>query len=280
MNLLLESQWLFIALVGGIGLLFGSFFNVVIYRLPIMLKRDWQQQYFASIEQEPPAEPRFDLFLPASRCPNCQHVIKYYENIPVGSWLFLKGCCSQCDNPISMRYPLVELATALLSMLVAAYFGVSSATFFALIFSWALLILALIDIDQLLLPDSLTQPLLWLGLLVSLNGTFIDLQASVIGAIAGYSVLFITVFMFKLITGKNGMGKGDFKLLAALGAWLGWQSLPLVLIIAVLVTLCLSIVYTFSNKAKPLLPFGPGLAIAGGICLFYSNAINSWLLNF
>ena len=278
-----QYHWLYFFLLGLFSLLVGSFLNVLIHRLPIMLERSWQQEYqdyFSSNDGSTVSSERYNLFLPRSACPHCGHKITALENIPLFSWLFLKGRCSSCHQPISARYPLVELLCALASVAVALYYPPSWALAGALLLTWILLALTFIDLDKLLLPDQLTLPLLWIGLLLNLSQQFVPLADAVIGAIAGYMVLWSLYWAFKLLTGKEGMGYGDFKLLAALGAWLGWQSLPLILILSSCVGAVLGItliVMKQQQHSKPM-PFGPYLAIAGWIALLWGNQITNWYL--
>lgn len=278
-----QYHWLYFLLLGLFSLLVGSFLNVLIHRLPIMLERSWQQEYqdyFSSNDSSTVSAERYNLFLPRSACPHCGHQITASENIPLFSWLFLKGRCSSCHQPISVRYPLVELLCALASIAVALYYPPSWALAGALLLTWILLALTFIDFDKLLLPDQLTLPLLWIGLLLNLSQQFVPLADAVIGAIAGYMVLWSLYWAFKLLTGKEGMGYGDFKLLAALGAWLGWQSLPLILILSSCVGAVLGItliVMKQQQQDKPM-PFGPYLAIAGWIALLWGNQITNWYL--
>jgi leader peptidase (prepilin peptidase)/N-methyltransferase len=275
--LLLASPYLFAGLAGIIGLLIGSFLNVVIYRLPIMMQREWRKDCieYLQMEAEEEGEP-FNLSLPLSRCPHCQSPIKAYQNIPVISYIFLKGQCANCKNPISPRYPLIEAFTAISSIMVAWHFGYTPQAAFALILTWVLIALSFIDIDHQLLPDSITLPVLWLGLALSLFDVYTDTQASIIGAIAGYMVLWTIYQVFKLLTGKEGMGYGDFKLLALFGAWLGWQSLPLVILLSSLVGAVIGIsMIIFGNRDHTIpIPFGPYLAAAGWIALLWGNDIN------
>ena len=278
-----QYHWLYFLLLGLFSLLIGSFLNVLIHRLPIMLERSWQQEYqnyFSNNDNSTISAERYNLFLPRSACPHCGHQITAIENIPLFSWLFLKGRCSSCHQPISVRYPLVELLCALASIAVALYYPPSWALAGALLLTWVLLALTFIDLDKLLLPDQLTLPLLWIGLLLNLSQQFVPLADAVIGAIAGYMVLWSLYWAFKLLTGKEGMGYGDFKLLAALGAWLGWQSLPLILILSSCVGAVLGItliVMKQQQQSKPM-PFGPYLAIAGWIALLWGNQITNWYL--
>jgi leader peptidase (prepilin peptidase)/N-methyltransferase len=271
------SPPLFIALVSLLGLLVGSFLNVVIHRVPIMLERNWRRECLALEGKEPPAEEPYNLIRPRSACPGCKAPIGALQNIPVVSWLALRGRCANCSRPIGSRYPIVELATAVLSALVAWRFGANWSTAAALVLTWFLVALAVIDIDTQLLPDSMTLPLLWLGLLLPLllptdGGRLpVDLRTAVIGAVAGYLSLWAVYHLFKLLTGKEGMGYGDFKLLAALGAWLGWRMLlPLIIGAAgvgALVGLA-SILLGKRGKGVPM-AFGPYLAAAGWLMLMW-----------
>ena len=272
--------WLYLLLVTILGLLIGSFLNVVIHRLPIMLERSWQAEYadyFGNTEPGPPVEP-YNLMVPRSACPHCGHAITALENIPIISWLWLRGRCRSCQAPISARYPLVELLTGLASLTIAWFFPVSAATFAALLLTWFLIAMTFIDLDKMLLPDQLTLPLLWLGLLLNIGGMFTSLSDAVIGAAAGYLILWSVYWGFKLLTGKEGMGYGDFKLLAAFGAWFGWQYLPLILIISSLVGAVFGITMIALRRhqqANPM-PFGPYLCMAGWIALLWGKNILAW----
>lgn len=269
-----------------LGLLVGSFLNVVIYRLPVMMEREWQQQCQELVadpnQSESQAEPNpvFNLAVPRSSCPQCGHQITAMENIPVLSYLWLRGKCSGCQTPISARYPLVELATGLISALLAYQFGATSLLPPLLLMSWILISLTMIDFDHQLLPDSLTLPLLWLGLIVNAFGLITDLHSALWGAVAGYLSLWSVYWAFKLLTGKEGMGYGDFKLLAALGAWMGWQMLPLIVVLSSLVGAIIGIGLTLikgRDHQQPM-PFGPFLAIAGGIALLWGpSLINQYM---
>lgn len=274
--------WLYFSLVFLFSLMIGSFLNVVIHRLPIMLEREWQAEYLSYFNPETQLqqEERYNLMVPRSACPHCGHAITAMENIPLLSWLWLKGRCRECQAPISARYPLVELLTALLSLVVAATFPPSWGLLAALLLTWVLVALTFIDLDKMLLPDQLTLPLLWGGLLSNLAGGFVPLADAVIGAMAGYLVLWSLYWAFKLLTGKEGMGYGDFKLLAALGAWLGWQALPIVLLLSSLVGAIIGISLILlrnHHQGKPI-PFGPYLAIAGWIALLWGDTITRWYL--
>ncbi|AVP82978.1 prepilin peptidase [Aeromonas hydrophila] len=274
--------WLYFSLVFLFSLMIGSFLNVVIHRLPIMLEREWQAEYlgYFNPETQSQQEEHYNLMVPHSACPHCGHAITAMENIPLLSWLWLKGRCRECQAPISARYPLVELLTALLSLVVAATFPPGWGLLAALLLTWVLVALTFIDLDKMLLPDQLTLPLLWGGLLFNLTGGFAPLADAVIGAMAGYLVLWSLYWAFKLLTGKEGMGYGDFKLLAALGAWLGWQALPIVLLLSSLVGAFIGIgliLLRNHHQNKPI-PFGPYLAIAGWIALLWGDTITRWYL--
>ena len=270
------------------SLMIGSFLNVVIFRLPKMLEQGWKRECreFLADEIIKPTNASDDqtitLSTPSSTCPSCQHKIRFYENIPLISWLFLRGKCSQCQSKISLRYPLVELATAILSVVIAANFGVTFTTLMLLVLTWGLICLTLIDYDHMLLPDQITLPLLWLGLLVNINGAIVPLSDAVIGTVAGYMSLFSVFWLFKLVTGKEGMGHGDFKLVAVFGAWIGWQLLPLLILMASAVGAIIGIsLMVFKNhQREQAIPFGPYLAIAGWITLIWGNGIWSWYLSY
>lgn len=274
-SLLLENPALAIALAGILGLLVGSFLNVVIHRLPRMMERDWQLQCAELRGETAPEKERLSLAAPASRCPHCGHAIRAWENIPVLSFLLLKGRCSGCQAPISLRYPLVEAFTGLLSAFTVWHFGPTLAAAAALLLLWAMVALTGIDFDTQLLPDSITLPLVWLGLLFNISGTFTDLSSAVIGAMVGYLSLWSVYWLFKLATGKEGMGYGDFKLLAAIGAWLGWQMLPLTILLSSLVGAVVGvalIVLARRGRNVPI-PFGPYLAAAGLLALYWGQEL-------
>lgn len=266
----------FVMVATLIGLLVGSFLNVVIHRLPIMMEREWKQQCCEILEQTPPAtEAPFNLATPGSRCPACGHEISALENIPVISYLLQKGRCRGCDTSISTRYPAVEILTAILTGVVAWKFGFGVAGIGAMFFTWALIALSGIDLDTQLLPDSITLPMLWLGIGLNLFATYTDLTSSVIGAMAGYLSLWSVYWLFKIITKKEGMGFGDFKLLAMIGAWLGWQILPLTIILSSVAGAIIGIaliVFRSHNRSQPI-PFGPYLAIAGWIALCWGEEL-------
>jgi len=281
-DILQSSPMLCATLAGIVGLLVGSFLNVVIYRLPVMMHRNWRKDSLEYLElpAETSAEP-FNLVLPLSRCPSCATPIKPYQNIPVISYLALQGKCATCNDPISVRYPLIETLTAILSMIVAWHFGCNPQTLFALFLTWSLIALSFIDIDHHLLPDSITLPMLWLGLLLNVFDFYTDSHASIIGAVSGYLALWTVYHLFKLATGKEGMGFGDFKLLAMFGAWLGWQVLPLIILLSSLVGTIISITIIIVAKRDHTvpIPFGPYLAVAGWIALIWGAEINKLYLN-
>jgi leader peptidase (prepilin peptidase)/N-methyltransferase len=268
-----------------LSLIDGSFLNLVILRLPQLMHNTWYVEFRDFLADEVnniPAKKMTELTLskPDSTCPKCQHKIRFYENIPVISWLFLRGKCSNCKNSISIRYPLVEATTALLSLVIANQYGVSIETLLLLILTWGLVCLTLIDFDHMLLPDQIVMPLLWLGLLVNVNDTFVPLTDAVIGAAVGYMSLFCVFWLFKLLTGKEGMGYGDFKLFALFGAWLGWQLLPILILMASVVGAIIGIsLMLFKNHTREqAIPFGPYLAIAGWITILWGEGIWSWYI--
>ena len=283
-----EFFYVFVFLV---SLMVGSFLNVVIYRLPIMMERSWQAEYdsyfadsddaaetgsvanegaVASVNSAP-----FNLVKPDSTCPKCGHTIRAWENIPVISYLFLKGKCANCKTGISPRYPLVELFTAIACTFTAYHFGPTSQAVWAILITYVLITLIFIDVDKMLLPDQLTLPLLWLGLLLSTSDVFVGTTDAIIGAAAGYLSLWSVYWVFKLVTGKEGMGYGDFKLLAALGAYTGWQGLPVIILLSSFVGAIIGIaIMMIQNKGKSLaIPFGPYLAVAGWLTLLYKDVI-------
>jgi leader peptidase (prepilin peptidase)/N-methyltransferase len=301
-----QSPFVFYCTIALFSLLIGSFLNVVIYRLPKMMEQGWYKEcreFLAdelaenkekvssseqsnkssknSIEVEQDTTQDITLSKPASTCPKCGHLIRFYENIPVISWLFLHGKCSQCNNKISIRYPAIELVTAVLSTVVAVHYGVTSTTLFIVLLTYALICLTMIDFDHMLLPDQITLPLVWLGLLVNLNGSIVPLEEAVIGAVVGYLSLYSIFWLFKLLTGKEGMGHGDFKLVALFGAWIGWQLLPVLILMASAVgaVIGISLMLFKNHQREQAIPFGPYLAIAGWITMLWGNNIWSWYLS-
>lgn len=274
-QLLQANPALLVILCALFGLFIGSFLNVVIYRLPVMMQRSWRLQCQELLEQPLESSERFNLAVPASRCPKCGHRIGALENIPVVSFLLQRGRCRHCQAPISARYPAIELLTAIISGVVAWQLGFGWPLLFALLLSWALIALTFIDFDHQLLPDDITLPLMWLGLLLSLFGLFTDMQSSIIGAVAGYLTLWSIYQLFKLITGKEGMGYGDFKLLALFGAWFGWQVLPVVILLSSLVGAVVGVtLILFRGRDRQLpIPFGPYLAAAGWIAMLWGDHI-------
>ncbi len=267
---------LFATGLGILGLLVGSFLNVVIHRLPRMMEQEWQAQCAELRGEEAPSAPALSLARPRSRCPQCGHPIGALENIPIISYLLLGGRCKACKTRIPLRYPLVELTAALLAGFAAWHFGPGWQAIGATLLLWTLLTLAMIDLDTQLLPDSLTLPLLWLGLLFNLHNQFVPLSTAVVGAMAGYLALWSVYWLFKLATGKEGMGYGDFKLLAALGAWLGWTMLPAIILLSSVVGAIVGIslmVAARHGRNRPI-PFGPYLAAAGAIALFWGDTLN------
>ncbi len=270
-----------------LGLLMGSFLNVVVHRLPVMMEREWREQAreVLAADQGAPLQPdqppdRFNLVVPRSRCPNCGQLIRARENIPLVSYALQRGRCSACGWRIPLRYPVVELLTALLSLAVVAQFGVTLAAASALGLTWALVALAFIDLDTQYLTDSITLPLLWAGLALNLGGTFVPLREAVVGAMAGYLSLWSIYWLFRLITGKEGMGHGDFKLMAALGAWLGWSVLPGVVLLSSVVgaVVGVSLIVSRGHDRQVPIPFGPYIAAAGWLCLMWGDSIKRYYL--
>lgn len=271
----LSNPPVFTACAALLGLCVGSFLNVVIHRLPKMMERQWRAECAELAGQEAAPDTRYNLVVPRSACPSCGHAISAIENIPVLSWLALGGKCKGCKTPISRRYPAVELLTGALSGYIAWHFGFGVAAAGALLFTWAMIALTFIDLDTFYLPDSITLPLLWLGLLFNINTTYVSLSSAVIGAVAGYLSLWSVYWIFKWATGKEGMGYGDFKLLAAIGAWLGWTMLPLTILLSSLVGAAIGIaLIVFAGRGRSVpIPFGPYLAIAGMIALLHGPAL-------
>lgn len=276
--LLEQNPVLLYGLTVLLSLIVGSFLNVVIYRLPKMLDYDWRQECAALMgnEEAAPEGPRMSLAHPRSRCPHCSHPITALENIPLLSYLVLGGRCSACKARIGLRYPLVEAVTALLSALVVWRFGIGWESAAALVLTWGLIALAVIDLDTQLLPDVITLPLLWLGLLLSLGGWFADSQAAILGATLGYLCLWSVFHLFRLLTGKAGMGFGDFKLFALFGAWLGWQYLPQIILLSACAGALVgaTLILVKGRDSQIPIPFGPYLAVAGWIGLMWGDSIN------
>ncbi len=283
--LLLESSpLLYVTTVALLGLMVGSFINVVIHRVPLMLERTWSQQCREHLElaaDDQPGTGPFNLLTPGSRCPHCGHRISAIENIPLISYLMLRGRCRSCSTRISPRYPVIEMLTAVLSVVTVIHFGFTLQAAAALAFTWMMIPLCMIDYDTQLLPDPMTLSLLWGGLALSLAGVFVDSQTSIIGAMAGYLSLWSIYHIFRLLTGKEGMGYGDFKLLGAIGAWTGWQALPVVILFSSVVgalTGIALIVLRSRERGQPI-PFGPFLASAGWITLLWGQDILDFYLN-
>ena len=286
----MQSQlWFYLTTVGLVSLCVGSFLNVVIYRLPLMMQREWQSECRLLLDDElnnNQAKPKntsgpFNLVKPNSTCPKCKTAIKPWQNIPIISWLILKGKCASCSNPISIRYPAIEAITALLSLVVAYTFGATEQALLYIVITWALVALTFIDIDHMLLPDQLTLPLVWLALIAAVAGITITPSDAIMGAAFGYLSLWSVFWFFKLLTGKEGMGYGDFKLLALFGALLGWQSLLTIILLSSVVGAIIGIALLSiqgKDKATPI-PFGPYLAIAGWITLLWGNQLQSAYFN-
>ena len=266
-------------MLAALGLVVGSFLKVVIHRLPKMMEAQWAQDFADYRDESAPDEVPLSLAYPGSQCPHCNTKIKAWQNIPVVSYALLRGHCASCEAPISLRYPLVEMVTALTWVVCGLSFDVSTALAGALLLTAVLIVLTAIDLDHQLLPDSLTLPLLWVGLLINMTGTFTSLESALLGAVFGYLSLWSVYWLFKIITGKEGMGYGDFKLLAALGAWFGLAALPTIVLLSSLVgaTLGLTLILTGQQTRETPMPFGPFLAGAGLIHLLYPNALLGWI---
>ena len=297
-SLLGQHPYLFIALSFIFAATIGSFLNVVIHRFPVMMKREWQQecnQYLQEYHEDivkkigieqlnKPIDAfpeKYNLVVPGSACPKCKTSIKPWHNLPVLGWLMLKGKCAACHAPISARYPIIEFITGLLVATLAWHFGPSWQFVFASILTFILVALTGIDLDEMLLPDQMTLPLLWLGLIINLNHTFASPTDAIIGAAAGYLSLWSIFWLFKILTGKEGMGYGDFKLLAVFGAWLGWQMLPLVILLSSFVGAVVGITMIVNKRLKQgnPIPFGPYIAAAGWIALIWGQPIVDWYLS-
>lgn len=280
-TLILAPVWVQLVLAFVLGSVIGSFLNVVIHRLPKMLDMNWRRECRAYLEMPQDSADKvddepFSLLWPASHCPQCKNKIRPWHNLPLVGYLLLRGKCKDCGAAISLRYPLVELVTALASVAVIYSLGATAQGLFALFFTWALIALTGIDFDEHLLPDSITLPLLWAGLIINSQGLFTDLNTALFGAVAGYLVLWLVYWVFKLVTGKEGMGFGDFKLLAALGAWLGWPWLASIILLSSISGLFFAILFmVFSgNKKSAPMAFGPYLAFAGWLCLVAGPLVN------
>jgi len=276
-----HSWFLYLAVV-LFGLCVGSFLNVVIYRLPKMMEAQWRAECASLAGEEPAAGEVFNLVHPRSRCPGCGTQITALQNVPVVSWLVLRGKCARCKAPISFRYPAVEIAAGVLAAVMAWRFGYSAALLGALVFSWALLALTFIDLDTQLLPDDITLPLLWAGLLANMFGAFTDLRSAVLGAVGGYMLLWLVYWGFRLIAKKEGMGYGDFKLLAALGAWVGWQVLPFIVVVSAGVGAIVGGIVLWLSKRgmETRIPFGPYLALGGLAALLYGRQAVIWWIGY
>lgn len=271
-NILQNNHLLFLAGIGVLGLIIGSFLNVVIYRLPIMLEHQANEY----LERKSPIKYKiFNLFVPKSHCPKCTATISWWQNIPLISYVLLNGKCNYCHNIIHWRYPIVELLSCLTAIVTAQYFGIDIKTIFLLILTWSLIVAVFIDIDQQILPDNITLPLIWLGLLINTKYIFTTPENAIIGAASGYIFLWLVAYIFKLVRKIDGMGHGDFKLLAIFGAWLGWQILPLILFVASFIGVIISMILVLSKRHKfnQPIPFGPYLATTGWLAFFVVSQI-------
>ena len=280
-TLLQNNSVFFISLCTTIGLVAGSFLNVIIFRLPKMMEREWNQQCSELRGETTKPLPTLNLVKPCSECPHCKHKITALESIPIISYLALRGRCSQCNTSISLRYPIMEALTGIMSGFIAWHFGYGFITVAALIFVWSMIALAFIDLDTQLLPDEVTLPLLWIGLLINLGNGFTDISSAVIGAASGYIFLWLIYWCFKIATGKEGMGYGDFKLLAVIGAWFGWKMLPLVILLSSLAgaVIGIGLIIVAKNKRDTPFPFGPYLVGGGLVALFWGDQLNRTYLD-
>lgn len=276
-NLIIQHTWFMYIATGLFSVLVGSLLNVIIYRLPLMLEREWKEQYneLIGVKEE---EQSLNLFFPRSFCPSCKVMVTAWQNIPILSYLLLRGHCYHCKSPISIRYPLIELTTMLLSLYASWHFGFTLQLPFALMAIWILICLFFIDLDYQILPDSLTLGLLWLGLIANTGNLFTTLPQAVLSAAGAYGILWLFIQAFYLVTGKIGMGHGDFKLFAAFGAWFGWTLLPLILLLSSISGAVIGIAYLYlKNKSKETpIPFGPFLCVSGLISLFWGQSIINW----
>ena len=275
----------FIATMGLTGLIVGSFINVVIHRLPKIMQREWREQCRELMYPDEKTDQKvavYNLITPRSKCPKCDHLIRAYDNIPVISYLFLRGKCRFCKTTIPSKYPLVEIFSSISAAFIAWHFSYGYQALFATILTWGLICLAVIDLEELLLPDNITLPFLWIGLSCNFFYLFTDIRSSLIGAIAGYGILWSVYMLFKLVTGKEAMGYGDFKLLAMLGAWLGWQSLAFIIICSSLLGTAVGIsLILFAHRKRGIpIPFGPYLAISGWIALIWGKDITTAYLQY
>ena len=280
-TLLQTNSVFFISLCTTIGLVAGSFLNMIIFRLPKMMEREWNQQCSELRGETIKPLPTLNLVKPFSECPHCKHKITALESIPIISYLALRGRCSQCNTSISLRYPIMEALTGIMSGFIAWHFGYGFITVAALIFVWSMIALAFIDLDTQLLPDAVTLPLLWIGLLINLGNGFTDISSAVIGAASGYIFLWLIYWCFKIATGKEGMGYGDFKLLAVIGAWFGWKMLPLVILFSSLAgaVIGIGLIIVAKNKRDTPFPFGPYLVGGGLVALFWGDQLNRTYLD-
>jgi len=280
-TLLQNNSVFFISLCTTIGLVAGSFLNVIIFRLPKMMEREWDQQCSELRGETTKPLPTLNLVKPCSECPHCKHKITALESIPIISYLALRGRCSQCNTSITLRYPIMEALTGIMSGFIAWHFGYGFITVAALIFVWSMIALAFIDLDTQLLPDAVTLPLLWIGLLINLGNGFTDISSAVIGAASGYIFLWLIYWCFKISTGKEGMGYGDFKLLAVIGAWFGWKMLPLVILLSSLAgaVIGIGLIIVAKNKRDTPFPFGPYLVGGGLVALFWGDQLNRTYLD-
>lgn len=287
-NIFQNSPTIFLIAVAFLSLLIGSFLNVIIFRLPKILQHAWRQQCYEFLETKIPVcdtneHSAFkELFARSSHCLHCQTPIQPYDNIPLFSYLFLGGKCRACKKTISKQYPLIEGLTALLCLIIALRFGVSAQTVAGCFLTYVLIVQAAIDAKHTIIPDEITLPMIWIGLLINISALFTDTTSAIIGAVAGYMILWVIYWCFYLITKKEGMGYGDFKLLAMLGAWLGWQMLPLVILLSSLLGSCLGIglILVHGKKRIKRIPFGPFLAMAGWVALLYGAQINNWYIHY
>ncbi|WP_454783712.1 prepilin peptidase [Legionella sp. WA2024007413] len=279
---LINTPWFMYVVIALFSLAVGSLLNVIIYRLPIMLEREWKQQCYELVGGKEDEQQTINLFVPRSFCPSCKAMVRAWQNIPILSYLLLRGRCYQCKNPISIRYPLIELSTLLLSLFASWHFGFTLQLVFVLIGIWILICLIFIDLDHQILPDSLTLGLLWIGLIANTQSLFTSLPQAVLSAAGAYMGLWIFIKLFYLFTGKIGMGHGDFKLFAAFGAWFGWVFLPLILLLASISGTIIGLLYLhLQGKSKDTtIPFGPFLCVSGLISLFWGHSIVNWYLHF